>query len=107
MRGDALRAYLYRLSARVNGHVRALGLATPAVGDMPIVELPLADGVDLADVARTLWRQGIYVTLAAYPLVPRDQVGFRVQLTALHTDEDVERLAGVLTRLTAEGALRR
>jgi 8-amino-7-oxononanoate synthase len=107
VRGDALRAHLYRLSARVNGHVRALGLATPAVGDMPIVELPLADGVDLADVARTLWRQGIYVTLAAYPLVPRDQVGFRVQLTALHTDEDVERLAGVLTRLTAEGALRR
>jgi 8-amino-7-oxononanoate synthase len=106
-RGDALRAHLYRLSARLTGHVRALGLATPAVGDAPIVELPLASGVDLAAVAATLWRAGIYVTLAAHPLVPREQVGFRVQLTAPHTDEEVDRLVGVLTRLTAEGALRR
>ena len=106
-RGDALRAHLYRLAARLGEHVRALRLATPAAGDMPIVELPLASGADLADVARALWRDGIYATVAAYPLVPRDQVGFRVQLTALHTEEDLDRLLGVLTRLAGEGALRR
>jgi 8-amino-7-oxononanoate synthase len=106
-RGDALRAHLFRLAARLGEHVRGLRLATPAAGHMPIVELPLASGADLTAVAATLWREGVYVTLAAYPLVPRDQVGFRVQLTALHTEEDLDRLLGVLTRLAGEGALRR
>jgi 8-amino-7-oxononanoate synthase len=91
--------------------VPAAGLAVPASGfdqprHPPIIELPVAAGVDLADVARTLWAHGIYVTLAAYPLVPRDQVGFRVQLTALHTHEDVERLTDVLAKLAADGTLR-
>ena len=31
------------------------------------------------------------MTLAAYPLVPKDEVGFRVQLTAANTDAEVDR----------------
>ncbi|OLB81054.1 MAG: aminotransferase [Actinobacteria bacterium 13_2_20CM_2_71_6] len=105
-RGDALRAHLYRLAARVLGSARALRLATPNVGYAPIIELPLAAGVDLVGVARTLWERGVYVTLAPYPLVPRDQVGFRVQLTAAHTEQQVDQLVEVLGDLAAEGVLR-
>jgi 8-amino-7-oxononanoate synthase len=36
------------------------------------------------------------VTLAAYPLVPRDQVGFRVQTTSANTDAQIEHLCSVL-----------
>ena len=32
------------------------------------------------------------MTLAAYPLVPKDEVGFRIQLTAANTDEEVDTL---------------
>jgi 8-amino-7-oxononanoate synthase len=106
-RGDALRAQLHRLTRRVLGHVRDLGVVTPNVHDGPIIELPLAPGAELAAVARTLWDRGIYVTLAAYPLVPRDQVGFRIQLTAAHTDLEIDLLNRVLTDLAAEGVLRR
>ena len=105
-RGDALRAELHRLSARVLDQVRALGATTPNVGHAPIIELPVAPHVDLADVADTLWHAGVYVTLAAYPLVPRDQVGFRVQLTAAHTDTEVDRLNAALRGLAEQGALR-
>jgi 8-amino-7-oxononanoate synthase len=98
-RGDALRAHLYGLTARVLAHVRALGLETPNVTGTPIVELPLAAGEDLAEVARRIWRHGVYVTLAAYPLVPRDQVGIRVQLTAAHTAAHVDQLNAALTDL--------
>ncbi|MEU3822236.1 pyridoxal phosphate-dependent aminotransferase family protein [Streptomyces sp. NPDC030392] len=106
-RGDALRADLYRKTVRVLDTVRALGLASPNRDGLPIVELPLARAADLPAVADFLWRHGIYVTLAPYPLVPRDRVGFRVQITAANTDDDVERLVDALTALAGRAALRR
>ncbi|MEU8007708.1 pyridoxal phosphate-dependent aminotransferase family protein [Catellatospora sp. NPDC049111] len=106
-RGDQLRHTLHRLTARVLAHLRSLGVHTPNRDQTPVIELPLAPGQDLADVARLLWQRGVYVTLAAYPLVPRGQVGFRVQLTSAHTDEQVDHLTTVLTELDGRGALRR
>jgi len=104
-RGDAIRADLYRKTMMVLDHVRGLGVYTPNVGCLPIIELPLAAGHDIAQVGDLLWRRGIYVTLAAYPLVPRDQVGFRVQVTAANTDEEIEQLNQVLSELAAAGVL--
>jgi 8-amino-7-oxononanoate synthase len=46
-----------------------------------------------------LFARGIYVTLAAYPLVPRSQVGFRVQVTAANTHEEITHLCDVLREL--------
>ena len=37
-------------------------------------------------------------TLAAYPLVPKDEVGFRIQLTAANTDAEVDLLIDALER---------
>jgi len=39
------------------------------------------------------------VTLAAYPLVPRSQVGFRIQITAANADDEIEQLNEVLGEL--------
>jgi 8-amino-7-oxononanoate synthase len=105
-RGDALRAHLYRLTARVLGHLRALGVATLNRHGTPIVEVPVATAEALAPAARLLRRRGIYPTLAAYPLVPRADVGFRVQMTAAHDDAQVDQLAGALTELAERDLLR-
>ncbi|MFG2651867.1 aminotransferase class I/II-fold pyridoxal phosphate-dependent enzyme [Streptomyces sp. NPDC048436] len=105
-RGDAIRADLHRKTVRVLDHVAGLGLETLNSDQLPIVEIPLVNASDLDAVAGFLWEQGIYVTLAAYPLVPRDRVGFRVQLTALNSDEDIDRLNAVLTRLSERFPLR-
>ena len=105
-RGDAIRTRLHGLTARVLDHVRTLGLATPNTTGTPIVELPLAHEHDLAKVAGTLWDSGIYLTLASYPLVPHAEVGLRVQITAAHTDAEIEHLNAVLTLLARDGALR-
>lgn len=104
--GDALRARLYRHTDRVLAHVRQLGVVTPNTSGTPVVELPLRAGADLVVVAGQLWDLGIYVTLAAYPLVAREQVGIRVQLTAAHTDTEVDHLLAALTTLRDAGALR-
>jgi 8-amino-7-oxononanoate synthase len=106
-RGDAIRARLYRLTARVLEHIRSLGAYTPNTLGTPVIELPLAQGRDLAVVERFLWDKGIYVTLAPYPMVPREQVGFRIQTSAVHTDQQVDELNAVLTQLWERGDLQR
>ncbi|MFE1440308.1 aminotransferase class I/II-fold pyridoxal phosphate-dependent enzyme [Streptomyces sp. NPDC058739] len=105
-RGDVIRADLYRKTTRVLEHLEALGVATLNRDRLPIIEVPLAEPDDLDEVGAFLWQSGIYVTLAAYPLVPRDRVGFRIQVTALNSDSDIERLNGTLTRLAERFPLR-
>jgi 7-keto-8-aminopelargonate synthetase-like enzyme len=53
-----------------------------------------------------LFDRGIYVTMAVYPLVPRDEVGFRLQLTAANTDEQVDHLCVVLGEVAERFKLR-
>ena len=105
VRGDAIRANLYRKTERVLDHLEVLGVHTPNVSGAPIVEITLSDADDLDIVSRLLWDAGIYVTLAAYPLVPRASVGFRVQLTAANSDEEVEELLAAITMLANRSLL--
>ena len=100
-RGDALRAGLWEKTGRVLRRLDELGVHTPNTSGFPIIEVPLARHEDIAAVGRFLFDSGIYVTLAAYPLVPRDEVGFRVQITAANTDEEIEQLTDALGRLAA------
>jgi 7-keto-8-aminopelargonate synthetase-like enzyme len=105
-RGDAIRADLYRKTSRVLAHVHALGLHTPNTSGTPIIEVPLDDHRQLEAVGRFLFDRGIYVTLAAYPLVPRDQVGFRIQVTVTNTVEEIDHLIDTLSALAERFVLR-
>ena len=98
-RGDAIRGDLYRKTRRVLDQVRALRLDTPNTSGFPVIELPLRDPADLGQVADHLWERGIYVTLAAYPLVPKSEAGFRVQVTSANTDSEIDRLNETLREL--------
>jgi 8-amino-7-oxononanoate synthase len=100
-RGDAIRADLWRRTNAVLDCLDRLGVHTPNRSGFPIIEVPLARHEDIDAVGRFLFQNGIYVTLAAYPLVPRDEVGFRVQVTAANTDAEIESLLDVLSRLAS------
>jgi len=99
-RGDGIRADLWRKTATVLDCLDRLGVHTPNRSGFPIIEVPLARHEEIDAVGRFLFDEGIYVTLAAYPLVPRDEVGFRIQVTAANTDAEIELLTDVLRRLT-------
>jgi 8-amino-7-oxononanoate synthase len=96
VRGDQLRANLHHLTGRVLDRLGGLGVYTPNHSGFPIIEVPLADPDTVDEVGDMLFDRGIYVTMAVYPLVPRDEVGFRLQLTAANTDEQVDHLCVVL-----------
>jgi 8-amino-7-oxononanoate synthase len=98
-RGDAIRADLWRKTATVLDCLDRLGAHTPNRSGFPLIEVPLARHEDIDAVGRFLFENGIYVTLAAYPLVPRDEVGFRIQVTAANTNAEIEQLVDVLGRL--------
>mgnify|MGYP003288251337 CR=1 FL=1 len=105
-RGDELRAMLYGKTRRVLDHLDKLGAATLNTSSFPIIEIPLADPDQLDDVGSLLFEQGIYATLAFYPGVPRHQVGFRLQLTAANTGDQVDELLVVLDELADRRLLR-
>jgi 8-amino-7-oxononanoate synthase len=105
-RGDALRAELERLTRRTLEGLERLDIFTPNRSGLPIIEIPLRDHGQIDSVGRFLFEKGVYVTLAAYPLVPKDEVGFRIQLTAANTDAEVDTLLSALEELAARGVLR-
>jgi 8-amino-7-oxononanoate synthase len=98
-RGDAVRAALWKKTAKLLDALDRLDVHTPNRSGFPIIEVPLARHEDIDAVGRFLFDNGIYVTLAAYPLVPRDEVGFRIQTTAANTDAEIEQLIDTLGRL--------
>jgi 8-amino-7-oxononanoate synthase len=105
--GEELRRDLYQKTRSVLLRIEQLGLFTLNTSGLPIIELPLGPGDDIDTVGRFLFDREIYVTLAAYPLVPRSQVGFRIQLSAVNTDEEVAQLNDVLGELAERFAMQR
>jgi 8-amino-7-oxononanoate synthase len=98
-RGDVVRAGLWHKTHRVLSALDELGVYTPNTSGFPIIEVPLSRHEEIDAVGRFLFGNGIYVTLAAYPLVPRDEVGFRIQITAANTDAEIEQLIEALAKL--------
>ena len=54
------------------------------------------------EMARRLLEEGIYVIAFSYPVVPRGQARIRVQISAMHTREDLERAVAAFTRVGKE-----
>jgi 8-amino-7-oxononanoate synthase len=98
-RGDEIRQVLAQHSQRLMDSLAELDIATPNRSGLPIFEIPLRDHTRIAEVGQFLFDRGIYATLAAYPLVPKDEVGFRVQITSLNTDAQLDTLVAVLSEL--------
>jgi 8-amino-7-oxononanoate synthase len=105
-RGDQLRHSLHRMTWQVLDCLEVLGISTPNTSGYPIIEIPLLDPDDIDDVGRFLFEHGIYVTMAAYPLVPRHEVGIRIQVTAANTDDQITQLTEALHALAGRFQMR-
>lgn len=62
-----------------------------APGIHPIVPIMIGDERKTMELARRLNEKGIFVVGFSYPVVPKGQARIRVQLSAAHTDEHIER----------------
>ena len=83
-------------AAAVAGGVTTIGNMTfLKPGETPIVPIMLGDARLASQFADALLGEGIYVIGFSYPVVPHGQARIRVQLSAGHSPEHIERaLAG-------------
>jgi glycine C-acetyltransferase len=66
-------------------------------GIHPIVPIMLGDAKLAADIAAAMLEEGIYVIGFSYPVVPKGEARIRVQLSAAHAPEHVDRAVAAFT----------
>jgi glycine C-acetyltransferase len=86
----ALRDKLEANTRKFRAGMMAAGLAIRE-GTHPITPVMLGDARLAGEMAQRLLGHGIYVIGFSYPVVPKGQARIRVQLSAAHSDEDVDR----------------
>ena len=59
----------------------------------------LGDAKLAQDIARDLLDEGIYVIGFSYPVVPKGQARIRVQISAAHTDADLDKAVEAFTKI--------
>ncbi len=65
----------------------------------PIVPIMLGDGKVASDMARDMMDEGIYVIGFSYPVVPMGKARIRVQISAIHTKEQIDILVSAFVKL--------
>ncbi|KAI9895373.1 hypothetical protein PsorP6_018284 [Peronosclerospora sorghi] len=81
---------------RTNTHhfrdrMTAAGFTLKGSRDHPIAPVMLGDARLAAELADDMLKRGIYVIGFSYPVVPKGQARIRVQLSAAHSIEDVDK----------------
>jgi glycine C-acetyltransferase len=87
--GDDRRRRLARNAARFRAGMDAAGFRlTP--GDHPIIPVLLGEARLAQEMAARLFDEGVYVTGFSFPVVPRGQARIRTQMSAGHSEEDID-----------------
>ncbi|MFI5844179.1 glycine C-acetyltransferase [Catenuloplanes sp. NPDC051500] len=71
-------------------------------GDHPISPVMIGDAARADQLAQRLLQHGVYVIAFSYPVVPQGKARIRVQLSASHSAEDVERAVSAFVAARAE-----
>jgi glycine C-acetyltransferase len=86
----ALRDRLETNTQRFRAGMEAAGLPIRK-GEHPIVPVMLGDARVAVETAAKLLDEGIYVIGFSYPVVPKGAARIRVQISAAHSDDDIDR----------------
>ena len=89
-KGNELRKQLMDNTARFRKEMAELGFSIRK-GTHPIVPVMLGEEKLAVNLANLLLKEGIYVVGFAYPVVPKGKARIRVQLSAAHTPEHLDK----------------
>ncbi|MDU7866711.1 MAG: aminotransferase class I/II-fold pyridoxal phosphate-dependent enzyme, partial [Pantoea sp.] len=96
--GDGLRQRLWDNARFFREQMTAAGF-TLAGADHAIIPVMLGEASVAQEFARLLQQEGIYVTGFFYPVVPKGQARIRTQISAAHTQQQLERAVAAFTRI--------
>ena len=97
--GLALLAHLRAMTQRFKAGLVASGFET-VVGDHPVVPVLTRDTDLTRRLARHLRDRGVLATGLSYPVVPRGQEEIRFQISADHTEADIDEALDALSSWT-------
>ncbi len=95
----ALRDKLRANTAKLRAGLEAAGF-TVKPGPTPILPVMLGDAAVASKMADELLKRGIYVVGFSFPVVPQGQARIRIQVSAAHTDDHLDR---AITAFSAVG----
>ena len=93
----ALRDTLHDNTRYFRDQMQAHGFAVPE-GDHPIVPVMLGDAVVAQKMSERLLQLGIYAIGFFYPVVPQGKARIRVQISAGHTREDLDKAVAAFSQ---------
>jgi len=96
--GDGLRRQLARNALRFRAGMTTAGFVL-AGADHPIVPVMLGDARIATEMATRMLAERVYVTAFAYPVVPMGKARIRTQMSAAHTDADIDEAVAAFTKV--------
>jgi glycine C-acetyltransferase len=103
--GGELQRRLQRNAARFREGMEAAGFTLAGAGH-PIIPVMLGDAKVAGEMAQRLLEKGIYVIAFSFPVVPQGKARIRTQMSAAHSDDDIDRAVAAFSQVAAEmGAL--
>ena len=94
---DDLRKKLFKNTAYFREKIQQVGY-TIVPGEHPIVPIMLHNSLMAQKLSEKLLEQSIYVIGFSYPVVPKGQARIRVQISAAHTQEHIDKLVLALEK---------
>jgi glycine C-acetyltransferase len=103
---NELQRQLQRNATRFRAAMEAAGFTLAGAGH-PIIPVMLGDAKVAGEMAQRLLDKGVYVIAFSFPVVPQGKARIRTQMSAAHSDEDIDRAVAAFTEVGTEmGALR-
>ena len=100
-RSDDLRDRLWANTRSFRGQMTELGFDV-LPGDHPIVPVMVGDASEAARFSRALVANGVFAVAFSYPVVPLGTARIRTQISAAHTDADLEAAVQAFVAARAE-----
>jgi glycine C-acetyltransferase len=99
--GDELRRQLERNASRFRTGMEEAGFTLAGAGHA-IIPVMTGDAKVAGEMAERLLAKGIYVIAFSFPVVPQGKARIRTQMSAAHSDEDIDRAVAAFTEVAAE-----
>ena len=99
--GVKLRQKLHSNARRFRDEMTAAGFSL-LEGEHPIIPVMLGDAVLAANLAKSMFNNGVYVTAFSFPVVPREKARIRVQLSASHSEQDIDKCVAAFVKARDE-----
>ena len=97
----ALQQQLERNAHRFRAAMEAAGFTLAGAGH-PIIPVMLGDAKVAGEMAQRLLAEGIYVIAFSFPVVPPGKARIRTQMSAAHTDTDIDTAVAAFVKVGTE-----